>query len=210
MIPNVSAAEGLGRLREGNERFASNVVSVDVLARRLAREHLAREARPFAIVLGCSDARAPAEFVFDQGLGDLFVIRVAGNVVSPSQVGSVEFAAERYRARLVVVMGHTRCGAIEATLDAMDGTGGPTSTNVMSIVQRVRPALETVRDAGPELDRASLLRKAVRANVRTSVEHLRHGSAVLEELIQRDGLAVVGAEYDVESGRVAFFDVAGT
>jgi carbonic anhydrase len=210
MIPNVSAAEALVRLREGNERFAANVVSVDALARRLARDDLAREARPFAIVLGCSDARAPAELVFDQGLGDLFVIRVAGNVVSPSQVGSVEFAAERYRARLVVVMGHTRCGAIEATLDAIQGTGGPTSTNVMSIVQRVRPALETVLDAGPELDRTSILRKAVRANVRTSVEHLRHGSAVLEELIQRDGLAVVGAEYEVESGRVVFFDVAGT
>ena len=210
MVSNNSAAEALGRLREGNTRFASHVVSVDALARRLARDQFGGEVRPFAIVLGCSDARAPAELVFDQGLGDLFVIRVAGNVVSPSQVGSVEFAAELYRARLVVVMGHTRCGAIEATLDAIEGKGGPTSTNVMSIVQRVRPAVETVRDAGPDLDRASVLRKAVRANVRTSVEHLRHGSAVLEELIQRDGLAVVGAEYDVESGRVEFFDIAGT
>jgi carbonic anhydrase len=210
MTPNVSAADALLRMREGNERFATHVVSVDALARRLSRETLAHEARPFAIVLGCSDARAPAELVFDQGLGDLFVIRVAGNVVSPSQIGSVEFAAERYRARLVVVMGHTRCGALEATLDAIEGKGAPTSTNVMSIVQRVRPAIETVMDAGVGLDRASVLRKAVRANVRTSVEHLRHGSAVLEDLIQRDGLAVVAAEYDVESGRVVFFDVAGT
>jgi carbonic anhydrase len=209
MTPNLSASEALKRLRDGNERFASNVVSVDALARRLARDYLAHAARPFAIVLGCSDARAPAELIFDQGLGDLFVIRVAGNVVSPSQVGSVEFAAEHFGTRLVVVMGHSRCGAIEATLDSMDGTGGPTSTNVMSIVQRVRPAIQTVREVGPDLDREAVLRKAVRANARISVEHLRHGSAVLEELIQRDGLAVVGGEYDVESGRVDFFDTAG-
>jgi carbonic anhydrase len=206
MPPNATAAEALARMREGNARFASNVVSIDSLARMLRRQDLANEARPFAIVLGCSDARAPAEIVFDQGLGDLFVIRVAGNVVSPSQVGSVEFAAERYGARLVVVMGHTRCGAVEATLDAMEGAGAPASTNLLSIVQRVRPSVETVREAGGDLGREALLRKAVRANVRVSVDHLRHGSAVLERLIEREGLAVVGAEYDVDTGRVDFFD----
>ncbi len=206
MGPNFTAAEALARMRDGNARFASNVVSVDSLARMLRRQDLAHEARPFAIVLGCSDARAPAEIVFDQGLGELFVIRVAGNIVSPSQVGSVEFAAERYGARLVVVMGHTHCGAVEATLEALEGSGAPASTNLMSIVQRVRPSLETVRDAGGDLGRAELLRKSTRANVRMSVDHLRHGSAVLERLIERDGLAVVGAEYDVETGRVDFFD----
>jgi carbonic anhydrase len=148
----------------------------------------------------------PAEIVFDQGLGDLFVIRVAGNVVSPSQVGSVEFAAERYGARLVVVMGHTHCGAVEATLAAVEGGGAPTSSNLLSILQRVRPSVETVRDAGDGLSREALLRKAGRANVRMSVDHLRHGSAVLERLIEHEGLAVVGAEYDVETGRVDFFD----
>jgi carbonic anhydrase len=204
--PNLSAAEALARMREGNARFASNVVSVDSLARMLRRQDLAHEARPFAIVLGCSDARAPAELVFDQGLGDLFVIRVAGNVVSPSQVGSVEFAAERYGARLVVVMGHTHCGAVEATLAAIEGSGAPTSTNLLSILQRVRPSVETVRDAAAGLAREALLRKAARANVRMSVDHLRHGSAVLERLIEREGLAVVGGEYDVETGRVDFFD----
>ena len=204
--PNLPAPEALSRLLEGNLRFASHVVSIDTLARHLKRDTLAKGQRPFATVLGCSDSRAPAELVFDQGLGDLFVIRVAGNVVSPSQVGSVEFAAERFGTRLVVVMGHTQCGAIEATLDAMEGGGQP-STNVMSIVQRIRPSVETVREARlGGGDRAGLLRAAARANARASVDHLRHGSAVLEKLIQEDGLAVVGAEYDVESGKVEVFD----
>ena len=204
---NLTASQALARLIEGNRRYVQNVRSVDSMLSHSRRDLQTQS--PIAIILGCSDSRAPAEVVFDQGLGDLFVIRVAGNIVAPSQVGSVEFAAEHFGTRLVVVMGHSRCGAIEATLDSMDGTGGPTSTNVMSIVQRVRPAIETVREAGPDLDRAAVLRKAVRANARISVEHLRHGSAPLEELIQRDGLAVVGAEYDVESGRVDFFDIAG-
>lgn len=208
MTPNLPAREALARLLDGNLRFAANVVSIDTLARHLKRDALAQGQRPFAIVLGCSDSRAPAELIFDQGLGELFVIRVAGNVVSPSQVGSVEFAAERYGTRLVVVMGHTHCGAIEATLEAMDGGEKP-STNVMSIVQRIRPSVETVREVrGGGGDRAGFLLAAGRANVRMSVEHLRHGSAVLERLIQEEGLAVVGAMYDVESGKVEVFDAA--
>jgi carbonic anhydrase len=210
MVPNLPAAEALTRLLEGNVRFASNVVSIDSLARHLKRGLLALGQQPFATVLGCSDSRAPAELLFDQGLGELFVIRVAGNVVSPSQVGSVEFAAERYGTRLVIVMGHTHCGAIEATYDSMSDSGQH-STNVMSIVQRIRPSVETVREtlrgAGHgEGDRAAVLRAAGRANVRVSVEHLRHGSAVLEKLILEQGLVVVGAEYDVESGKVEVFD----
>ncbi len=203
---NLTAAEALQRLTEGNARFAANVVSVDSLSRMLRRDDLARGQRPAAIVLGCSDARAPAELVFDQGLGDLFVIRVAGNVVSPSQVGSVEFAAERFGTRLVVVMGHTRCGAVAATLEAMEAGRPTASANVMSIVERVRPAVEMVREASPGADREAVLRAAGRANVRLAAEHLRHGSAVLERLIQEQGLLVMGAEYDVESGRVDFFD----
>jgi carbonic anhydrase len=205
MVPNLRAVQALQRLREGNARFVSHVMSIDTLARALRREDLAREQRPFAIILGCSDSRAPAELVFDQGLGDLFVIRVAGNVVSPSQVGSVEFAADRYGTRLVVVMGHTQCGAVEATLEVLEGCA-PASSNVMSIVERIRMSLETVREAGIVKDREALLRAAVRANVRVAADHLRHGSPVLERLIERDGLLVLGAEYDVESGRVDFFD----
>ena len=202
---NLPASEALARLRQGNARFASRVLSVDILSKALRLRDLAQAQAPFAIVLGCSDSRAPAEIVFDQGLGDLFVIRVAGNVVSPSQVGSVEFAAERFGVRLVVVMGHTRCGALDATLEAMDGGAAP-STNVLSIVDRIRPAIETVRSANRSLGRDRLLHAAARANVRMAADHLRHGSAVLERLIQRGELLVVGAEYDVESGAVDFFD----
>ena len=161
---------------------------------------------PFAIILGCSDSRVPAELVFDQGFGDLFVIRVAGNVVAPSQVGSVEFAASRYGTRLVVVMGHSQCGAVIATLE--DVQGGPTnqSMNLRSIVDRVKPSVETLLSGRRDADPDALVRDAVRANVRASVDHLRHGSALLEKLIHETGLLVVGAEYSLETGIVEFFD----
>ena len=203
MPANLTAIEALDRLRTGNARFASHVISIDSLARQLDRTALTREHHPFAIVLGCSDSRAPAELVFDQGLGDLFVIRVAGNVVSPSQVGSVEFAAQRYGARLVVVMGHTLCGAVEATLDAMEQGAPPASDGLMSIVDRVRPAVEAAQLAGTT-DRAQLARAAARVNVRMAVAHLRHASPMLERLIFHEGLLVIGAEYDLETGKVEF------
>src|SRR5512139_2370611 len=180
----ISAQEALQRLRDGNQRYVEETRSSDTLTGRVRRRAVAESQEPFAVILGCSDARVPAEIIFDQGLGDLFVIRVAGNIVAPSQVGSVEFAAERFGTRLVVVMGHTRCGAVAATLEAVE-TGRPTaSMNVMSIVERVRPAVETVREASPGADREAILRAATRANVRLAAEHLRHGSAVLERLIQ--------------------------
>ena len=177
-------------------------MSIDSLARQLDRAALKRAQSPIAIVLGCSDSRAPAELVFDQGLGELFVIRVAGNVVSPSQVGSVEFAAERYGTRLVVVMGHTQCGAIDATLDAVEQGAPPASDNIMSIVERVRPAVETAKLAGG--DREAVARAATRINVRMAVQHLRHGTPAIERLVTREGMLVIGAEYDLESGRVEF------
>ncbi len=164
---------------------------------------------PFAIILGCSDSRAPAEIVFDLGLGDLFVIRVAGNIVAPSQVGSVEFAAERFGTALVVVMGHTHCGAIEATLDTvLASSSSSPSRNLLSIVDRIRPAVDVDPLMRTELanDRKALAREAIRANVRIAVDHLTHGSPLLEELFLGRGLAVVGAEYDIETGIVDFFD----
>ncbi|HEY6105523.1 MAG TPA: carbonic anhydrase [Anaeromyxobacteraceae bacterium] len=203
MPANLNALEALDRLRAGNARFASNVISIDTLSRQLDRASMLREHSPFAILLGCSDSRAPAELVFDQGLGDLFVIRVAGNVVSPSQVGSVEFAAQRFGTRLVVVMGHTLCGAVEATLDAAEQGRPPASDGLMSIVERVRPAVEAARLAGAT-DRAAVARAAARINVKMAVEHLRHGSPLLERLISHEGLMVIGAEYDLETGKVEF------
>lgn len=185
----------------------SGVRSLEALLTQTPRGAPAGDQNPFAIVLGCSDARVPAEVIFDQGLGDLFVIRVAGNIVAPSQVGSVEFAAERFQTALVVVMGHTQCGAVLATIDdvRMPTSASP---NLRSIVDRIRPAVETVLATGLEADDERLVRQAVRANVRTSADHLRHGSALLEQLIQRGRLAVVGAEYSLETGEVDFFDGA--
>jgi carbonic anhydrase len=156
-------------------------------------------------VLGCSDSRVPAEVVFDQGIGDLFVIRVAGNIVAPSQVGSVEFAAERFGSRLVVVMGHTACGAIQATLEYMENPAG-TSRNLRSIVDRVLPSVEPLMKTELAKDHGALVREAMRANVRVAADHLRHGSSLLEQLIRDAGLRVVGAEYNLETGRVEFFD----
>ena len=204
----MDALTALERLRTGNARFASNVRSVDALLSQLRRADLSEQQAPFAVILGCSDSRAPAEIVFDQGLGDLFVVRVAGNVVAPSQVGSVEFAAGRFRTRLVVVMGHTRCGAIDAAIEAaLAPPAGEVSQHIDAIVQRVRPPVDGLIAAGMGADREALARAAVRANVRYAAEHLRHGSALLESLIRSDGLLVVGAEYNLETGVVDFFDV---
>ncbi|RRQ22140.1 carbonic anhydrase [Thiohalobacter thiocyanaticus] len=202
----IDAQQALQRLRDGNERFASNVRSLDNLLSQTQRGQLAgARQQPFAIILGCSDSRAPAEMVFDQGLGDLFVIRVAGNIVAPSQVGSVEFAATEFGTRLVVVLGHTQCGAIQATLDDLQHPGSH-SANIRSIVNRIRPAVESLVESGAGRDPGALVEAATRANVRASADHLRHGSAILEDLIAHDGLMVVGAEYDLETGQVDFFD----
>src|SRR6266550_2693966 len=204
----VPARQALERLREGNLRFAANVRGSDAFVSHTRRVELASGQQPFAIILGCSDSRVPAEIVFDQGLGDLFVIRVAGNIVAPSQVGSVEFAAARYSTRLVVVLGHSQCGAILATLEELRAPTANQSRNLQSIVDRVRPSVEGVfaGNVGPDSD--ALVQQAVRANIRASVDHLRHGSRVLEELIQDEGLLVVGAEYALETGVVDFFDLA--
>lgn len=202
----ISALEALERLREGNARFASDVRSLESLASHARREELTAYQEPMAIVLGCSDARAPAETVFDLGLGDLFVIRVAGNIVAPSQVGSVEFAASKFGTQLVVVMGHTGCGAVKATLAELRQPAQSQSPNLRSIVDRVRPAVEPLLETNLRDDEDALMREAVRANVRASANHLRHGSEILEELIGQDRLLVVGAEYELKTGRVLFFD----
>ena len=201
----VPAREAFIRLRDGNRRFAANV-RAEASSTQARRIELANGQQPFAIVLGCSDSRVPAELVFDQGLGDLFVIRVAGNIVAPSQIGSVEFAAERFGTRLVVVLGHSQCGAVLATLEELRRPTVSRSPNLTAIVDRVRPAVESLLAAGLERDPDALVHQAVRANIRAATDHLRHGSRILEQLIQQEGLLVVGAEYSLETGEVEFFD----
>ena len=202
----ISASDALERLRYGNRRFVAGEHTIDELASGIRRMAVVSGQRPIAAILGCSDSRVPVEVVFDQGFGDLFVIRVAGNIVAPSQVGSVEFAAERLGTRLVVVLGHTRCGAVTATLEDLQRPASNQSWNMNSIVSRIRPSVEGLLATDLKHDHERLIDQAVRANVRASVNQLRHGSDVLELLIRRDGLRVVGAEYSLETGIVDFFD----
>jgi carbonic anhydrase len=197
--------QALRRLREGNERFVSDIRG-ELHSREARRLELAAGQAPFAVVLGCSDSRVPAEIVFDQGLGDLFVIRVAGNIVAPSQVGSVEFAVEQFGTRLVVVLGHSRCGAVLATLDQLRRQPQDGSWNVRSIVGRIRPSVEPLLSTELHDRPDDLVREAVRANIRASANELRHGSPLIEQLTERGELLVVGAEYSLESGRVEFLE----
>jgi len=202
----VPARQALERLRSGNQRFSSSVGAAAALPSHDRLRELADGQAPFAIILGCADSRVPAEIIFDQGLGDLFVIRVAGNIVAPSQVGSVEFAAERFGTRLVVVLGHSQCGAITATLEELQRPQENQSPNLRSIVDRVRPSVEPLLSSPLKNDLRALAEEGVRANIRTSVEQLSHGSPILEKLIRESGVLVVGAEYSLETGVVTFFD----
>jgi carbonic anhydrase len=204
----IAAREGLQRLVEGNRRFVADERSSESYASQAHRAALVAGQAPFAVILGCSDSRVPVEIVFDQGLGDLFVIRVAGNIVAPSQVSSVEFAAERFGTRLVVVLGHTGCGAIAATIDALQAPPQLRPRDPHSIVDRVRPSVEALLETELRHDHHALVHHAVRANIRASANHLRHGSQVIEQLILSNGLLVVGAEYSLETGLVDFFDGA--
>jgi carbonic anhydrase len=203
-----TAQEALEALQAGNRRFVADVHSRATGTDRARRAELLAGQEPFAIILGCSDSRVPAEIVFDQGLGALFVIRVAGNIVAPSQVGSVEFAVERFGTRLVVVLGHTNCGAILATLEELERPGDSGWTNVGAIVSRIRPCVEPLREVDPPLAREVLLRAAMRANIRASVNQLRHGSRALEPAINSGDVIVVGAEYSLETGVVTWLDIA--
>ncbi len=202
----ISALDALELLQEGNRRFTSDTSSRDGFSSWLRRIETASGQQPFAAILGCSDSRVPVEIVFDQGLGDLFVIRVAGNIVAPSQIGSVEFAAEQFGTRLVVVLGHTQCGAIGATLERLQRPKENQSHNLHSIVDLIRPAVEGLLATDLRHDLNALAGAAVRANIRASVRNLRRGSGIIERLIQKAGLMVVGAEYSLETGAVDFFD----
>jgi len=194
----ISAPEALQKLREGNRQFTSGADATKVRH----RPGLSKQS-PFAIILGCSDSRVPAEIIFNQGLGDLFVIRVAGNIVAPALIGSVEFAAANFGTRLVVVLGHSHCGAVEATLNALEDTRH--SPNLAAILDRIRPAIGSV-SSDKSLDHEARLSAAVKANIRTSTRQLRQDSKILSQLVEHDGMLIIGAEYCLETGVVEFFD----
>ena len=206
MSRGVSATAALARLRDGNARFAANARGTGTLITAARRAKLTAAQEPFAIVLGCSDSRVPVELVFNQGPGDLFVIRVAGNIVAPSLIGSVEFAADRFGTRLVVVLGHSSCGAIAATIEELHRPTSNHSPNQRAIVDLIRPGVEKIV-ARHESEGALAVEHAVMtANVRASVDQLRHGSAIIENLIANDGLLVTGAWYSLETGKVEFLE----
>jgi len=206
MSRGVSAADALVRLREGNSRFAANARGTGTLITAARRAKLTAAQEPFAIVLGCSDSRVPVELVFNQGPGDLFVIRVAGNIVAPSLIGSVEFAADRFGTRLVVVLGHSSCGAIQATIEELHRPTFNQSPNLKAIVDRIRPGVEDLVRDGANDGALAVEHAAMAANVRSSVDQLRHGSAIIENLIANDGLLVTGAWYSLETGKVEFLE----
>jgi carbonic anhydrase len=202
----ISAADALKRLREGNRRFVSNEVDSHSFVTREHRAEMAEGQHPFAIVLACSDSRVPTELIFDQGIGDLFVIRVAGNIVAPSQIGSVEFAAKQFGTHLVVVLGHSNCGAVIATLQELALKESHRSPNLRVIVDRIRTAVEPVLEENSDVDDEAVISGCVRANVHASVDRLRHGSLILEQLIGAGDLRIVGAEYSIEAGNIRFFE----
>ena len=194
----------LKRLQEGNERFVAGEASVETFRCPTRRKLLAKMQSPFAVILGCADSRVPAEIVFDQGHGDLFVVRVAGNIAAPSQVGSIEYAIEHLGARLVVVLGHTGCGAVAATLDGLGGAVDSESDDLNSIVSRIRPAFDDLPSAAGDASRDELLALGVRANIQRSVQWLSEQSPSLTPHLSSGDLLVVGAEYSLETGIVTF------
>lgn len=197
---SVPPKEALQRLMDGNARFRNAAAFSE--AEGWSAE-LAGGQHPFAIILGCSDSRTPVEFLFDQGFGQLFVVRVAGNIVEPSIVGSIEFAAAEFGTRLVVVMGHTLCGAIAATVRSIEKNQSSESENLRAITGRIAPNIESLVNGS--VCEGDLQRRAMRANVRASVERVRSGSPLMDKLVRAGRVVIVGAEYELETGAVHFF-----
>ncbi|MDD7804694.1 MAG: carbonic anhydrase [Endozoicomonas sp. (ex Botrylloides leachii)] len=202
----ISASEALKRLQEGNKRFISGNRDLDKLANNSRRSNLASGQSPFAIILGCSDSRVPVEIIFDQGLGDLFVIRVAGNIATPSQLGSIEFAADNFHSPLIVVLGHSRCGAVSATLNELRHPSQKPSENLSSIINAIKPSVANLLEGDTQSSEEALIQQAVRANITGSVNQFCRSSALLKQLVQKNNLLIVGAEYALETGQVTFFD----
>ena len=201
----IKAGEALQRLKDGNRRFIDGQGGRDLDFEHVRRLQLVEEQHPFAIVVGCSDSRVPLELIFDQGLGDLFVVRVAGNIVAPSQLGSIEFAAERFGTPLVVILGHTCCGAVEASVDEVLNPSEALSSNLALVVDHIRPAIRGLMEKEPEITRKKLLEQAVRANVRSMTERLVSKSEPLKNRVNNGDLVVAGAEYSLKTGIVEYF-----
>jgi carbonic anhydrase len=189
----MDAKNALEKLKAGNQRYI-NGKAVHFHQSRQRRSAIASAQHPFAIILGCADSRVPPEIIFDQGLGDLFVIRVAGNIVDDAILGSIEYAAEELGTSLVLVMGHERCGAVAATVKHVNVPG-----HISTLTNAILPALEQVQD-----EPGDLLDNAVRANIKLVVEQLG-ASHPVADLVQGDRLTVVGGQYNLDCGTVEIF-----
>ena len=200
----MNADKALKQLKDGNSRYIEAEINGAKIDRSVVQHEVILKQKPYAIILGCSDSRVPAEVIFDQGVGDLFIVRIAGNIVAPSQIGSIEFACQQFGTQLVVVLGHTGCGAISATIGSLLGDPGEISPNLAAIVDRISPAVQPIISDGD--DRDDILNKAIRANINYSAQQLESGSEILRDLVKQKKLTIVGAEYSIESGRVEFLD----
>jgi carbonic anhydrase len=197
--------QAISRLKEGNLRFISGTRSIEPLFSHLKLRELAVNGqKPFAIVLTCSDSRCPAEMIFDQGLGDLFVIRVAGNVVAPSLLASIEFAAANFGSAVVLVLGHTQCGAVTDTVQhARDPLTPLLSPHLEELVGRIRPAVETALRTVP-LEHVDLLSHSIHENVRRSMRLIETQSTIVLDLVRKGSLSIQGAILDLSTGKVEF------
>lgn len=201
----ISAENALQRLRDGNARYVAGEADPAPSAHEARRKEFLEMQSPFAIVLGCSDSRVPVEIVFDHGIGDLFVVRVAGNIAARSQIGSIEFAARTFGVRLIVVLGHSRCGAIEAVVDELRKPSVLQSDNLDFVIEKLRPSVEQVMTEGYGHDPDMLVAEVGRENVRRSARSLRDDSKIIEQLVENEELMIVGAEYSLQTGVVEFF-----
>ena len=207
----LSPQYSLERLREGNQRYVTGTRIHGSGLDHSRRHELVSAQTPFAVILGCADSRVPPEIVFDQGLGDLFVIRVAGNVAQPFEIGSAEYAVARLNTKLIVVLGHSGCGAVKAALSTLQGRANGLSPSLDSLVKKIEPAVSGLLADAANRSPEELLSLAVRANVRNSMQQLQADSELLSQRVQDGTLAIVGAEYSLATGAVGFLsDVPST
>jgi carbonic anhydrase len=192
----IAPAEAIARLKDGNSRYTNgNLQHPGQTTER--RAELAKSQHPFAIIVSCSDSRVPPEIVFDQGIGDLFICRVAGNVINDESLGSIEYAVDHLGVRLILVLGHQRCGAVQAAKETI-AAKGKAFGHIESLVTAIKPAVEATVNG--DLD------ATIKANVKHVVDALRASTPILKPKVDADELKVVGATYSLDTGFVSFLD----
>ena len=192
--------EAMQKLMDGNKRFVSGTLAQKDLGAK-KREELAKGQKPFATVLTCSDSRVPPELLFDQGLGDIFVVRVAGNVVDPIALGSIEYAAEHLGSPLVLILGHSKCGAVKATLESK----GKPEGNIGAIVKKIMPAVDAAKKKGGTQD--EILETAIKENVKNVYADVMKNSKIIPHLVEEGKLMIVAGEYDITTGKIEMIEL---